>query len=79
MWIYFIKFGNADLIKKSRLFIRVPEELHIKTDIKLVKEYTVQQIKSIICCCKNEPFELTQLKELLKLTFVRVLTFSARR
>ena len=80
MWIYIIKAGNAEMIKKCRLFIElyerdyirysnhaqvfqekqkanVPEELPIEADIKLVKEYTVHQLKNIIRCSEREPIE----------------------
>ena len=82
----FIKLDETDYIRHSnhargfqeKQKVNVPEELPIEADIKLLNEYTVQQIKRIRPS-EKEPLESAQLKELLKLTFVRVLTFNARR
>ena len=75
----YIRYSNHARAFQEKQKANVPEELPIEADVKLVKEYTVQQIKSIIRRSEKEPLESTQLKELLKLTFVRVLTFNARR
>ena len=75
----YIRYSNHARAFQEKQKANFPEEIPIEADIKLVKEYTLQQIKIIIHHSEREPLESTQLKDLLKNTFVRVITFNAQR
>ena len=76
---YSIHASNARAVYQKRK-ANVPEDLPLESDIKILRDLTVSKIKKIVSSYKgNEQLSVPQYKELLQLTFVRVLTFNARR
>ena len=76
---YSIHASNARAVYQKRK-ANVPEDLPLESDIRILRDSTVSKIKKVVSSYKgNGQLSVPQYKELLQLTFVRVLTFNARR
>ena len=75
---YMVYSNNARAVYEKRQG-NIPEELPRENDIKLIRVASISKIKEYVNIANTEGLNASQYRELMQYTFVRVLSFNARR
>lgn len=75
----YITYSNHAKAVYEKRKANIPVELPLEEDIRLMREMCIKKIHELVKNSEKNAISLDHYKELMKFTFVRILTFNARR